>query len=848
MYILASNMWFQVLMRQLFFSIDRIVYNFISTIYDLLITIARTSVLTQADIIDMSSRIYRLLTIFMVFKVTFSLIMYVVNPDDFSDKSKGISKLGTNIIFSILVLILTPYIFNYAYQFQTIILNDNSLATLIFGGNSEDEDFFNSAGDKMAYITMSPFFTPNVSLTELRECVSLVEKTDGGNSTMNAECVSGLKSLDSSSNQTVTNNYIAGVEHGNLGLMFRQDMAIAKANDNEFIMDYKYLFSTAVGVVIVLLLLTFCMDVAVRSIKLAFLQLVAPIPIISYVDPKSGKDGLFKKWYQMCIKTYLSLFIRLIALYFAVYIISRVADMRLVDIVDGSYVTNGLIAIFIIIGALMFAKQLPKMLEGLGIKLDGDGKFTLNPIKKFENEALGGKRFTGMAGAMVASMPDRVARVATAPGGWNKFKAIAGAPLGLAGSAVRGFSSNGGFIAGRDRQSEVNRRLREGRINGLSTTRSYLDYVGSKFGMDDATLEREATLTHRNRNAIDQAKREIDDATRGYTQEVKDLNQQNATRKTTRARLDNVKKQGSRLQSMAEDFASKKADLGVSDEDADLVSYLKAHKGEASTRDTSRITDKAFDHSEGARIDDKMIAAAERWANRRQYTSNRKANDANITFLNQHQGETLTRTFTIGDEVFEAGEVIDGRMIAKAEAAKGKYIKASQKEVYEELAKGKDSEYHDGAEADVMAFDNAAKEYDRAVDDANIAIDEYNSEYETEKDLSRISTGHTDYVSLKGVVNDMDTGDASVQINDHISEVEREVDIRNRKIEEIKQQKKVTYYDEDNVRHDDETVDSADSKNKAREDKVKREKQEHDLRRQFRRNVGMFGPPGGGKK
>ena len=132
------------------------------------------------------------------------------------------------------------------------------------------------------------------------------------------------------------------------------------------------------------------MDVALRSIKLAFLQLIAPIPILSYVDPKSGKDGLFKKWYEMCIKTFISLFVRLIALYFAVYIISRVADMKMVDLIDGSYQTNAFVAIFIIIGALMFAKQLPKILEGLGIKLDGDGKFTLNPLRKLEKEALGG--------------------------------------------------------------------------------------------------------------------------------------------------------------------------------------------------------------------------------------------------------------------------------------------------------------------------------------------------------------------------------------------------------------------------------------------------------------------------
>ena len=107
MFVLA-NMWFQTLMRQFFFNIDKIVFNFISTIYDFLVSIARTSVLSQADIIDMADRIYKMLAIFMIFKVTFSLIMYVVNPDDFSDKNKGVGKLGTNIVISLSLLILTP--------------------------------------------------------------------------------------------------------------------------------------------------------------------------------------------------------------------------------------------------------------------------------------------------------------------------------------------------------------------------------------------------------------------------------------------------------------------------------------------------------------------------------------------------------------------------------------------------------------------------------------------------------------------------------------------------------------------------------------------------------------------
>lgn len=447
------NMWFTKLIKQFFFWVDKIVFNLISKIYDLLLTIARTSVLTQADIADMADRIYKLLAIFMIFKVTLSLITYVVNPDDFSDKSKGVGKLTTNIIISLAMLILTPYIFSYAYQIQTIILEDNSLATLIFGGNTEEENsFFNSAGDDMAYITMNAFITPNYSLEGLHECTDLFERNSEGKIEFNQTCYDALNSYVDGTNFTSTTlaNYKAAIENNSLGLLLRQDLVLATAEDNtEFVFEYTFIFSTVVGVVVILLLITFCMDVAVRSLKLALLQLIAPVPILSYVDPKSGKDGMFKKWYEMCFKTYLSLFIRLLALYFAVYIISRVADLKLVDIVTGAYQTGFLLSIFIIIGALMFAKDLPKMLEGLGIKLDGGGKFFLNPLKKLEEQALGGKKIVsmgkGLAAAGLASGAAFATNLATtgsrfknAKGFWGKTGALFSSVGGAIGAGRRG--------------------------------------------------------------------------------------------------------------------------------------------------------------------------------------------------------------------------------------------------------------------------------------------------------------------------------------------------------------------------------------------------------------------------
>ena len=430
MYFLSAG-WFASLIRSFFFGIDKIVYSFMPILYDFLISIARTSILTQADIADMADRIYRLLAVFMVFKVTFSLVIYTVNPDDFTDKEKGAGKLVTNIVISLALLILTPYIFNYAFQLQTIVLEDNTMQSLIFGSeaNNANLNVTNSPGDKMAYMTIQPFFLPNYALTALESCSQLYD-VDTINSSdrlkVNKACEKALNTA--TGNLIAVDNYIQGINNGSFGLVFRSDILNVSiedyvSNNKEYIIDYRYIFSTVVGVVIDLILISFCMDVAVRSVKLSFLQLIAPIPIISYVDPKSGKDGLFKKWYQMSFKTYLSLFIRLLAVYFATFIISKVDGM--VDIIDGTNVSNFFIKIFIIIGSLMFAKQLPKILEGLGIKLDGDGKLFLNPIKKINEQTLGGKQLTSATGAGLAGAAAFGTNLIARKG--NIFSAAAGA-------------------------------------------------------------------------------------------------------------------------------------------------------------------------------------------------------------------------------------------------------------------------------------------------------------------------------------------------------------------------------------------------------------------------------------
>ena len=514
-------MWFQKILVRFFMSIDKTLYNFITTLYDLLIAISRTSVLTQGDIAQFATRIEILLGIFMLFKLSFSLITYIVNPDDFTDKQKGFGKLVQNSVISLTMLVLVPYIFQMAFSLQAKVLNDNLLAKLLLGEKiteadgttdskqSETDVLIDDAGEELAFMVMLPLFSPNIALTELIPCSSLYST----NNAFNEECERALKENVKDKNDNAIENYKYGIEKYSIGLTFRTEMALMvyKYDGEKFLIDYKYPLSTAVAVITCLLLITFCIDIGVRSVKLAFLQLIYPIPVISFMDPKSGKDGIFSKWYKMCLSTFLSLFIRLLALYFGIYVIMRVGRHGMVDIINGSEVTNGWIKLFIVIGILMFVKQMPKILENLGIKLDGDGSFSLNPLKKVmdeKNGAFGAKRLASAAGGFaVGAMHGRALR-------------------GLASGAMSGK----GFGDAAKTEADHVRRLREARMNG-STWHGRLGARFAKatgFGGAEARVERQVKH-YENENKDLQAKiapteRRISENTKasGYIEKIQD--------------------------------------------------------------------------------------------------------------------------------------------------------------------------------------------------------------------------------------------------------------------------------------------------------------------------------------
>lgn len=434
--------WFTDILNMFFTFLDRIVYGLITVLYELLLYLANLDLFGMSEItnpaatdnviITFGNRVYVLLGIFMLFKVSFSILQYMVNPDAFSDKSKGFGKMITNILISLVLIVVIPYIFQFAFHIQGVVLEQNLLGQLILGNSvttvnssdtekTEEMDMNVEMAEDLQFLVYGSFFS--VKTDVVPECAAgpvlgtkaMAKAEDDGCLTKLAEYFSDMGGANK-----LGDFFAAG---GNDDVARRFDafgeVVNVKNEDGEYIFNYMPVISTIAGGFIVVMLLSFCMDVAVRIIKLGFLEIISPIPIISYMDPKqSGKDGMLGKWSNECLKTYFSLFIRIGIIYFAFFVTDLIANKILSNPTTDLYLNEqqpeGLMAIFVqvmvILGVFFFAKEVPKLIENLIPGMSGAGSLTINPLKKINESplaagalALGGAAIGGAAANAIAA-------------------------------------------------------------------------------------------------------------------------------------------------------------------------------------------------------------------------------------------------------------------------------------------------------------------------------------------------------------------------------------------------------------------------------------------------------------
>ena len=396
----------QDIIRKLFSTLDRPAYAILGIIYELFFNVASADLFSNELIMKFYGRVQVILGVFMMFQLAMTILRGIVNPDSFT-KDKGAGTLISRVVTALIIMtLLIPIstskrneyekqinnnglLFGTLYSLQHRILANNTIGRLVLGttestttysdaATSADSDLKKSARIFTSTI-LKGFYRINLIpedqrtnkgdgkdpavYNENRVCTDIDDEILAAYTRVDAEPGEILGMVTATCDSEASPSFINSTWTG----------AKKLTGSTKYVFAYTPLVSTIVPIVFIFILLSFTIDVAVRAVKLAVLRLIAPIPIIAYMDPKGGKDSAFNAWVKTLVSTYIDLFIRLATVYFVIFLIQ---DMIVNGVSIGTTAGSGFIhtlsLIIIWIGLFVFAKQAPKFIKQvLGLKDDG---------------------------------------------------------------------------------------------------------------------------------------------------------------------------------------------------------------------------------------------------------------------------------------------------------------------------------------------------------------------------------------------------------------------------------------------------------------------------------------------
>ncbi len=361
------------------------------------------------------NRISLIIGLFMVFRVTFAFVQYIVDPDAMLDKKKGAANIIKKIIISIVLLGSTSTLFNLAFKAQDLIIDNQIIGKIIFNSSSSngyDSDSLYSTPENSstfggrlsaevfsAFYRLNPEASPKDSNQE--DCKTWLTNDDGN---------SGYSKLKEKIAQN--KGALSGYKNSPAAICLNE-----QDSSDEYIVDFDAggFFALAFGIAVLYTILIFTIQVGVRVIQLAYLQIIAPIPIIMYITPKG--DEQLKKWGQQCSTTFLDFFMRCTIIYFAILVIQNIWETGFIGklLSAGTESSNGwetmYVGVIMIIAVLTFAKKVPNLIKEIFPSLGGAAGFdyglsfkkqVVEPLKAGYNSPLGWGLKLGKAGAVAA--------------------------------------------------------------------------------------------------------------------------------------------------------------------------------------------------------------------------------------------------------------------------------------------------------------------------------------------------------------------------------------------------------------------------------------------------------------
>lgn len=334
---LTDPAWLFEKARGFSFEFDKMLVPLASKIYNYYEQMLNGTLITPELVEDIMGRLYVFVGIAILFRLAIALIKYIVSPETFYDTKAGAGNLVKRIVLGCVIIAILPLSFNFANRIQSAILSDRIIEKALLPPDAYADLKSQNLGNRISMLVFQGLFTWNPSVNKENESAVWNEY----------EKIHMYSAVDISS--------------------FPDDYITEKASNDEYIIDYIPVISTlAVGFVLYTFI-KFALELALRQLKLAFLQIIAPFIIVDYML-KPWDDDTLKKWINTTVSTYLIIFLRVLTVWIigllAYYLRNGIPD----DLGGSVSLLNSsdpLIKCLVILAAFAFLKDLPKLFSEL---------------------------------------------------------------------------------------------------------------------------------------------------------------------------------------------------------------------------------------------------------------------------------------------------------------------------------------------------------------------------------------------------------------------------------------------------------------------------------------------------
>lgn len=320
---------------------DGVLYSLVNNLYQVFLILAKFKIFSEGDIAPFVRRMYSIIGVVMLFLLAYDLLKNIVNP---AGKGKDTTaKTVGSVVKAIVLLAIVPSLFDLAYDVQIAVLNYNTIGKIIIGPDGlqtgskakTPSEVIDEGGITMALGVIKAFIVPNNGSAEKTNL------TDYNNMT--------LEDLWQRIQEDRSFHHL-------------RYLAPSTSADSPVI-EYQILACGAAAIYVIYLLISYCIALGLRVIKMAAYEIMAPIPIISSIIP--GKQDMLNKWIKVTLTTYAEVFLRVAILYLAVYIISMLSvafDNGTMFAGVGGFAKT-LVKAILFMGVIAFAKSAPDLIS-----------------------------------------------------------------------------------------------------------------------------------------------------------------------------------------------------------------------------------------------------------------------------------------------------------------------------------------------------------------------------------------------------------------------------------------------------------------------------------------------------